>query len=47
MEQSTFDRPRLERSVRAKNGIDFIISATVVWLILGYIWTLPHSAYNL
>jgi len=46
MQQSTFDRLRLELSVNAKNGLDFIASATVVWLILAYIWTLPHSAYN-
>jgi len=46
MEQAAFDRLRLELSVNAKNGVDFIVSATVVWLLLGYIWTLPYSAYN-
>jgi hypothetical protein len=46
MDQTTFDRLRLELSVNAKNGVDFIVSATVVWLLLGYIWTLPYSAYN-
>ena len=46
MEQAEFDRLRLELSVNAKNGVDFIVSATVVWLILGYVWTLPYSAYN-
>jgi hypothetical protein len=46
MDQSTFDRLRLELSVNAKNGVDFITSATVVWLVLAYIWTLPYSAYN-
>ncbi|MEQ1746164.1 MAG: hypothetical protein ABMA02_12110 [Saprospiraceae bacterium] len=46
MEKSTFDRLRLELSVRAKNGIDFITSATIVWLIIAYIWTLPYSAYD-
>ncbi len=46
MDQSTFDRLRLELSVNAKNGVDFIVSATVVWLLLSYIWTLPYSAYN-
>ena len=47
MDQTGFDRLRLELSVNAKNGVDFIVSATVVWLILGYIWTLPYTAYNL
>lgn len=46
MDPIAFDRLRLELSVRAKNGIDFITSATIVWLILGYVWTLPTSAYN-
>ncbi|HTF89878.1 MAG TPA: hypothetical protein VK843_15800 [Planctomycetota bacterium] len=46
MDQAAFDRLRLELSVRAKNGIDFITSAAIVWLILAWIWTLPHSAYN-
>jgi hypothetical protein len=46
MDTTTFDRLRLELSVNAKNGVDFIASATVVWTILGYIWTLPYSAYN-
>lgn len=46
MDQTAFDRLRLELSVNAKNGVDFIASATVVWLILGYIWTLPYSDYD-
>jgi hypothetical protein len=46
MDQATFDRLRLELSVNAKNGVDFIVSATVVWTILGWIWTLPYSAYD-
>lgn len=46
MDQHTFDRLRLELSVNAKNGVDFIASATIVWTLLGYIWTLPYSAYN-
>jgi hypothetical protein len=46
MDTTSFDRLRLELSVNAKNGVDFIVSATVVWLILGYTWTLPYSAYD-
>jgi len=46
MDTTSFDRLRLELSVNAKNGVDFIASATVVWLILGYVWTLPYSAYD-
>jgi hypothetical protein len=46
MDRAAFDRLRLELSVNAKNGVDFIVSATVVWILLGYIWTLPYSAYD-
>jgi hypothetical protein len=46
MDKATFDRLRLELSVNAKNGVDFIASAMVVWVILAYVWTLPYSAYN-
>jgi hypothetical protein len=46
MDNATFDRLRLELSVNAKNGVDFIVSATIVWLLLGYIWTLPYTAYD-
>jgi uncharacterized membrane protein len=46
MDTRTFDRLRLELSVNAKNGIDFICSATVVWLLLAYIWTLSYTAYD-
>jgi hypothetical protein len=46
MDPMVFERLRLELSVRAKNGLDFISSATIVWLIGGYVWTLPYSAYD-
>lgn len=37
---------RLELSVRAKNGIDFILAASIVWIAITYVWTLPYPAYN-
>lgn len=46
MDQTTFDKLRLELSVQAKNGIDFIISASIIWWIVAYIWSLPYSSYN-
>lgn len=46
MDATSFDRLRLQLSVNAKNGVDFIASATVVWTLLGHIWTLPYSAYD-
>jgi hypothetical protein len=37
---------RLELSVRAKNGIDFILAASLVWIAITYVWTLPYPSYN-
>lgn len=37
---------RLELSVRAKNGIDFILAASIVWIAITYVWTLPYPSYN-
>ncbi|QJX49250.1 hypothetical protein HMJ29_13555 [Hymenobacter taeanensis] len=34
---------RLELSVKAKNGLDFIVAASVVWAAIAFIWMLPHS----
>ncbi|NOS93502.1 MAG: hypothetical protein HOP30_16400 [Cyclobacteriaceae bacterium] len=37
---------RLDLSVRAKNGIDFILAASLVWIAITYVWTLPYPSYN-
>lgn len=37
---------RLELSVRAKNGIDFILAASLVWIAITFVWTLPYPSYN-
>lgn len=39
-----FDGLRLELSVKAKNGLDFIGAACLVWLAITYVWTLPMPA---
>ena len=38
------DALRLELSVKAKNGLDFIVAASVVWAAIAFVWTLPGSA---
>ncbi len=35
---------RLELSVKAKNGLDFIVAAFVIWAVIAVVWTLPNSA---
>ena len=40
------DQLRLKLSVKSKNGIDFILSAAIVWSLITYIWSLESTAYN-
>jgi len=44
--QEKFDSLRTELSIKSKNGIDFIISASIVWLLITFIWTFGFSAYD-
>ncbi len=37
---------KVDLSVKSKNGIDFIISASIIWLVIAGIWTLDFTAYN-
>lgn len=46
MEKIEFEKLKLELSINAKNGLDFIASATFVWLLIAFIWALPYSSYN-
>jgi len=36
--KENFDALRMELSIKSKNGIDFIVSASRVWLAIAYIW---------
>ncbi len=29
-----------------KNGIDFTLSASIIWLVIAYLWTLKFKAYD-
>lgn len=40
----SLDQLRLELSVKAKNGLDFILAAMVVWAAIAGVWLLPNSA---
>jgi hypothetical protein len=44
--KNELDKLRIELSVKAKNGLDFIMAASVVWLAITYIWTLPTTSYD-
>ena len=47
MEQKSLKAMKTEIQFQAKNGIDFILSAGIVWLAITYLWTLEYSSYNL
>lgn len=46
MEENNFKNLKIEIQNQAKNGIDFILAAGIVWLGIYFIWTLDHTSYN-
>ena len=44
--QENLDSLRIELSVKSKNGLDFTLAASIVWLSIAFIWTLNTSSYN-
>lgn len=42
--ENEFVALRLELSVKAKNGLDFIMAAAVVWAAIALVWALPGTA---
>lgn len=45
MNKSNLDSLKNELSIEAKNGVDFIISASIVWAVIAFIWTFDLSSY--
>ncbi len=46
MANESFDKLRLSLSVKSKNGLDFTLSAGIVWILITYIWSLTWSSYD-
>ena len=46
MTTEKLDELRNELSVRSKNGVDFTLAASIIWLIIAYIWTLKFNPYD-
>lgn len=46
MKKAQFEELRLDVAGKAKYGIDFIVSAGLVWLGMAYIWQLALGAYD-
>lgn len=41
--EKEFAALRLDLSVKAKNGLDFIVAATLIWAAIAFVWTLPPA----
>ncbi len=46
MTKTQLDILRTDVSIKAKNGIDFILAAAIIWSLIAIIWTFPFSAYD-
>jgi hypothetical protein len=46
MTNESLDKLRVSLSVRSKNGLDFTLSAGIIWLIIAWIWTLNFKSYD-
>lgn len=46
MDTHQFSELKKQVQIANKNGIDFILSAAILWLLLTFIWTLEYSSYN-
>lgn len=44
--KETFDKLRIELSVKLKNGLDFTLAASIIWLAIGFVWTLNTKSYD-
>ena len=41
--KSDIDLLRLDLTLKAKNGLNFIVAAAIVWLAISFVWTLPYN----
>jgi hypothetical protein len=46
MEQKDLGNLKKEIQLKAKNGIDFILSAAILWMSISYVWTLKYTSFN-
>jgi hypothetical protein len=46
MTKEKLNESRMELSVKSKNGIDFTLAASTIWLVITFIWNLPFKSYD-
>jgi hypothetical protein len=46
MKKESLDSLRINLSVNSKNGLDFTLSAGIIWILISFIWRLDYTSYN-
>jgi hypothetical protein len=46
MTAETLDKLRLELSIKSKNGLDFTLAASIIWLIIEFFWSRGNTSYD-
>jgi hypothetical protein len=46
MIKEDLEKLKLDLSVKSKNGLNFTLAASIVWLPIAYIWTLHGQVYG-
>jgi hypothetical protein len=46
MEQKSLAELKQEIQIHAKKGVDFMLAAALLWLLIAYIWTLEYTSYD-
>jgi hypothetical protein len=46
MTNISLDELRVNLSIKSKNGLDFTLSAGIIWIIIAWIWTLDFKSYD-
>lgn len=46
MTKDNLDNLKNDLSIKAKNGIDFIVAASILWAAISFLWTMEYSSYD-
>lgn len=46
MTTEKLDELRNELSAKSKNGVDFTLAASILWMVIAYVWTLRLKPYD-
>lgn len=46
MANESFEKFRVNLSIKSKNGLDFTLSAGIVWILIAFVWTLNWKSYD-